>query len=81
MFLGGVMFIPALPIMLGSLMSLILRNLISPLFASENVILGLIHAALLVFLHIALGALFIPFWQSIKAVTYTQLNQDEYSRN
>ena len=70
-FFCGALFVPAL----SSAISILFKTIFS-LFSSSNLhsLLFLFQSTTLVILQIAVGALFIPFWQSLKAVTYYQLN-------
>ena len=71
LFFCGALFVPALSSAIG-----ILFKTISSSFSSANsdFYSTLPKFATLLIIQIAVGALFIPLWQSIKAVTYYQLN-------
>ena len=72
LFFFGVLFIPSL-----SSAIYILGNVVFNHFFElhPNIILFLFPTASFVIFQVAFGALFIPFWQSLKAVSYYRLNR------
>ena len=71
----GVVFVPALSSAIGMLLAAI-NPFVNSFFSSEvNVILFLLDTIRMELVYIAYGALFIPFWQSLKAVVYYRLNR------
>jgi len=71
LFFCGTLFIPAL----SSAISILFRVVFSQLSSPNSDFLSILpQLGTLVILQITAGALFIPLWQSLKAVTYYQLN-------
>ena len=71
LFFCGALFIPAL----SSAISILLKAIFS-YFSSSNLnpLLVVSQSIILIILQISVGALFIPLWQSLKAVVYYHLN-------
>ena len=72
LFVCGALFIPPLTSAIG-----ILSKTISLAFQTSNFdIILVLKYTILVIVEFSIGALFIPFWQSLKAVSYYHLKQD-----
>ncbi len=71
LFFCGALFIPALSSAIGILFKIFFSSLS---LADPDLLSTLLQIVTLIILQVAIGALFIPLWQSLKAVTYYQLN-------
>lgn len=77
LFFCGALFIPVLSSAISILFKLVFNSLFYPNLITTTF---LFQSAILVILQIAIGALFIPFWQSLKAVTYYQLKSLQFNK-